>query len=100
MSKEKISVIFRKEKFNDGWIKNNQYTTIAFFPEFKVNTHSGNIVCYTHIGNHSIAHRDYYHKTKKALPEEYRELLEELALIYDEYELVVKQKINWKHMIY
>lgn len=84
---EKVKVIFRKTKENE---------IIAFMPEANVNY--GNILSYMHIGQHSEASLEFYWTTKKATEEEYKPLLEELKMIYDDYILVVKQKICHKDL--
>lgn len=89
---EKVKVIFRKEK--NPYI--NDYDVIAFMPELKANY--GKIVCYAHIGQHSEADLDYYQNTIKANETEYKSLLNELKGIYNDCELVVKQKINYKDL--
>lgn len=84
---EKVKVIFRKTKNNE---------VIAFMPEESVNY--GNILSYMHIGQHSEASLEFYWTTKKATEEEYKPLLEELKMIYDDCILVVKQKICHKDL--
>lgn len=84
---EKVKVIFRKTKDNE---------IIAFMPEASVNC--GNILSYMHIGQHSEASLEFYWTTKKATEEEYKQLLEELKMIYDNCILVVKQKIYHKDL--
>lgn len=84
---EKVKVIFRKDK--DGEI-------IAFFPEIEANY--GRILSYMHIGQHGEADLEYYQETKKATETEYQSLLTELKTIYDDCELIVKQKINYKDL--
>lgn len=84
---EKVKVIFRKEK--DGEI-------VAFFPELKANY--GRMVCYAHIGQHSEADIEYYHTTKKALDSEFKPLLNELKSIYNDCELIVKQKLYYNDL--
>ena len=89
---EKVKVIFRK-------VKNpytNEYEVIAFFPEIEVNY--GNILSYMHIGQHSEADILFYHETSKATQEEYKSLLNELKAIYDDCELVVKQRLYYKDL--
>lgn len=89
---EKVKVIFRK-------VKNpytNEYEVVAFFPEIEVNY--GRILSYMHIGQHSEADLGFYHETKKVTETEYKPLLEELKAIYDDCELVVKQKINYNDL--
>ena len=84
---ENLKVIFRKDK--DGEI-------IAFFPEASANF--GNILSYMHIGQHGEASLEFYQETKKATETEYKPLLMELKSIYDDYNLIVKQKMNYKDL--
>lgn len=85
---EKLKVIFRKDK-QDGIIT-------AFLPELTANR--GNILCYQHIGQHSEACLEYYWSTEKASPNEYADLLKELAEIYDDCELDVKQRLYYNDL--
>lgn len=89
---EKVKVIFRKAK--NPYSK--EYEVVAFFPEIEAN--NGRILSYMHIGQHSEADLGFYHETKKATEEEYKPLLEELKVRYDDCELVVRQKINYKDL--
>lgn len=89
---EKVKVIFRKEKNP----YTNEYEVIAFMPEIPSNY--GRIVCYAHMGQHSEADVEYYHNTQKATEAEYKPLLMELKAIYDDCELMVRQKINYKDL--
>lgn len=89
---EKVKVIFRKAK--NPYSK--KYEVVAFFPEIEAN--NGRILSYMHIGQHSEADLGFYHETKKATEEEYKPLLEELKVRYDDCELVVRQKINYKDL--
>ena len=84
---DKVKVIFRKDK--EGNI-------IAFLPELRVNR--GNIMSYMHIGQHSEASYEFYSTTRKATKNEYTDLFAELRKIYDDCELVVKQKINYNDL--
>ena len=84
---DKVKVIFRKNKYND---------VIAFFPEARVNY--GNIMSYMHIGQHGEASYEFYLTTRKANKNEYTDLFAELRKIYDDCELVVKQKINYNDL--
>ena len=84
---DKVKVIFRKNKNND---------VIAFFPEARVNY--GNIMSYMHIGQHGEASYEFYLPTRKANENEYADLFAELRKIYDDCELVVKQKINYNDL--
>lgn len=85
---KKVKVIFRKNK--DG-------EAIAFFPEFHV--HYGNIMSYMHIGQHGEASLDFYYSTKKANPQEYESLLNELKVVYDDCILTVRQKLSYKDLL-
>ena len=49
---------------------------IAFLPDEPANW--SRVGCYTHIGQHSDASWDYYHTTKRATPDQYQELMNEL----------------------
>ena len=89
---EKVKVIFRKTKNP----YTHEYEVIAFFPEIEANY--GNILSYMHIGQHSEASLDFYHSTKKVTPEEFKSLLAEIKGVYDDCELVVRQKINYKDL--
>ena len=81
-----LKVIFRKT--TDGEI-------IAFFPEINVNWNK--IMSYMHVGQHGEADYGFYKKcTKTATEEEYKPLLNELKVIYNDYTLVVKQKLQYK----
>ena len=80
---EKIKVIFRKV---DSEI-------IAFFPELPAKYTC--IMSYMHIGQHCEASLSFYHDSKVATMEEYMPLLEELRGIYDDCELVVRQRMNY-----
>lgn len=79
----KVKVIFRKNKNND---------VVAFFPEVR------NIMSYMHTGQHSEASYEFYLTTRKANKNEYTDLFAELCKIYDDCELVVKQKINYNDL--
>ena len=89
---EKVKVIFRKEKNP----YTNDYDVIAFMPELKANY--GKIVCYARLGQHGEADLEYYQNTIKANESEYKQLLNELNGVYNDCELVVKQKINYKDL--
>lgn len=84
---EKLKVIFRKVG-ND---------VIAFLPEIKVN--HGNIMSYMHIGQHSEASYEFYTNTKKATEDEYKSLLEELKMRYNDCVLEVKQKLCYNDLL-
>ena len=93
MKKEKVKVIFRK-------VKNpytEEYEIVAFFPEFKANY--TRVMSYMHIGQHSEANMRFYHKSKRVTEEEYKPLLEELKAIYDDCELIVRQRMNYHDLI-
>lgn len=84
---DKVKVIFRKNKYND---------VIAFFPEARVNY--GNIMSYMHIGQHDEASLEFYLTTRKANENEYADLFAELRWIYDDCQLVAKQRINYNDL--
>ncbi len=89
---KKVKVIFRKVK--NPYTK--EYEVVAFFPEIEANY--GRILSYMHIGQHGEASLEFYQETKKATEAEYKPLLNELKLIYDDCSLVIKQKINYKDL--
>ena len=90
---EKLKVIFRKE-YNEY---TKEWDVIAFMPEVRVS--NGYICYYSHVGQHGEADYLYYLKsTKKATPEEYADLLTELRRIYDDVELVVRERIHHKDL--
>ena len=82
-------VIFRKDR------KTNEI--IAFFPECAANY--GDIMSYSHIGQHGDASMEYYYSTEKASPEEYADLYEELKRIYEpDIPLNVRQKLYYNDL--
>ena len=85
---DKVKVIFRKDKHND---------VIAFFPEARVNY--GNIMSYMHIGQHGEASYEFYLTTRKANENEYADLFAELRGIYDDCQLVVKQRLCYDDLV-
>lgn len=90
---EKVKIIFRKSKNP----YTNEYEVVAFFPEAEVNY--TRILTYMHIGQHNEADMRFYHESVKATEEEYRPLLEEIKTIYDDCELVIRQRINYHDLI-
>ena len=90
---EKVKVIFRKSKNP----YTNEYEVVAFFPEFEANY--TRIMSYVHIGQHAEADLGFYHKSVKATEEEYKPLLEELKAIYNDCELVIRQRMNYHDLI-
>lgn len=80
---EKVKVIFRKIDSD----------VVAFFPELPANPTC--IMSYMHVGQHSEASLSFYHASKSATTEEYMLLLEELKGIYNDCELVVRQRMNY-----
>lgn len=90
---EKVKVIFRKAKNP----YTEEYEVVAFFPEIEANY--TRIMSYMHTGQHGEADLGFYHESKKATEAEYRPLLEELKAIYDDCELVVKQRLNYHDLI-
>lgn len=86
---DRVKVIFRKDR--------NENDIIAFFPETRVNY--GNIMSFQLIGGHSEASYGYYLTTKKAKEEEYFPLLKLLENVYDDCQLVVKQRIYYDDLL-
>lgn len=78
------SVIFRKD--NSGEIT-------AFFPD---TYNLGELICYQHIGQHSMASIGYYRKTKPALKKEYTSLLNELVNLVGYDDLVVRKRMKYR----
>lgn len=88
-NKERLKVIFRRDK--DG------EEIIAFFPELPA--YYGDIVSYTHVGQHCEAsYRYYIYDTVKATYDEYKPLLEELNQIYDN-NLEVRQRLYYDDLL-
>ena len=83
---EKTKVIFRKAQnpFTKNW------DIVAFFPE---TYNDGYMTCYEHVGQHSEAHITFYWNTKKAMPEEYARLYNELTEFG--YNLQVMQRMQY-----
>lgn len=76
------NVIFRKDESGE---------ITAFFPDtYKL----GELVCYQHIGQHSMASIGYYRKTKPALKKEYTSLLNELVNLVGYDDLVVRKRMS------
>ena len=91
---EKYRVIFRKDR-KSGEI-------LAFFPE-SYDRLTGRMMCYAHIGQHFEADIFYYWTTKKASPEEYRNLFIELQNYYgrsyageEPMQLVTRQRMSYR----
>ena len=79
----KEKVIFRIDKWGD---------VIAFFPETYKH---GELVCYQHVGQHSNADIMYYlTETKKATPEQYKDLYNELTNLVG-YDLRIMQRMTY-----
>lgn len=78
------NVIFRKDQRGE---------ITAFFPDtYKL----GELVCYQHIGQHSMASIGYYRKTKPALKKEYTSLLNELVNFVGYDDLVIRKRIRYR----
>lgn len=78
------NVIFRKDESGE---------ITAFFPDtYKL----GELICYQHIGQHSIASIGYYRKTKPALKKEYTSLLNELVNLVRYDDLVIRKRIRYR----
>lgn len=84
---EKLDVLFR---YSRGEVT-------AVFPS-ECGTDEWDFSCYAHVGQHGSCGRQWYNTTRKAKPEQYKDLLAELCSIYGpEYELVVKSRMTGKH---
>lgn len=78
------NVIFRKDESGE---------ITAFFPDtYKL----GELVCYQHIGQHSMASIGSYRKTKPALKNEYTSLLNELVNLVGYDDLVVRKRMKYR----
>ena len=66
---------------------------VAFF--INLPAKYGYISMYSHIGQHDEASLEYYQSTKKASPEQYKELYKELQSVYDDCILEIKQSMNY-----
>lgn len=87
-NKSVLNVIFRKEKSCNGSV------VAAYFGN--VTARYGRILCYTHEEGYNEADVSYYvAATKKAVPEEYADLLEELKEECSDFEIVVKKRMNY-----
>ena len=75
--KNHLEVIFRKFPECD---------VVAIFPDF--NWDKSTITAYQHIGQHGGISKNYLEFTEPCEYEEYSSLLEELKIIYDEFELI------------
>lgn len=74
--KNKTDVQFFIERDNE----NSYETPLALFINESADNR-GNKSCYSHVGQHSICSPDYIRRCRKATPDEYKELLEELESI-------------------
>lgn len=88
-----VSVLFRKSKNPNT----NSFEIVAFFPEtYKTKyVNYGNMMSYAHIGQHSEAHISYYRTTKKATPEEYNDLLNEIKSVYHDCEIKIVNRMKY-----
>lgn len=100
--KHEVDVIFRKIKlikFSDEYEIPSHVE--AFFPQLAASPER--IVCYDmKEGFNEADIEHWYYKSKRASPEEYKDILEKVKELFqtddngNEQEIVVKQKINWK----
>ena len=78
------NVIFRKDESGE---------ITAFFPDtYKL----GELVCYQHIGQHSMASIGYSRKSKPALKKGYTSLLNELVNLVGYDDLVIRKRIRYR----
>jgi hypothetical protein len=86
---EKVPVIFKKE--NDS--------ILAAFPSQVGSNSPYTCAVYAHVGQHSIADVGYVANLKRAMPDEYNDLFQEIKNIYhDEDCLVVVNRFTKKHL--
>ena len=83
-----MQIIFRKDRKTKD--------VVAFIPETLV--HKYMIMSYMHIGQHGEASYEFYLTTRKANENEYADLFAELRKIYDDCELIVKQRVNYNDL--
>jgi len=85
-------VIFRKVCADDS--------IIAFFPTIPGSHEPDTCSCYAHISQHSSAQRLYYTNfTYPALPDEYKDLLNELISIgYDDLEICTRWTAHFDNL--
>lgn len=99
-AKQKYLVTFRIER--SGKFAG---TVTAVFPETygTYEVEKGNVMCYSHVGQHGEASLRWYNATDIAKPEEYADLLRELRGIYENgknaVKLVVEQNVNWNKLL-
>ena len=84
---EKLPVIFRAER--SGKFKGDVTAVFPTLPGCP-----GMMTCYEHVDQHSSCDIRWYRTTRRALPAEYKELYEEVKSIYDDVELVLRQRIT------
>ncbi len=70
----KVPVIFRVDK---------QGEVTAVFPTLQ-GTSPKDFTVYAHVGQHGTGSKGWYHTTRAAKPEEYKDLLSELRVIYED----------------
>lgn len=71
----------------------DQDTPIAFFPCSRSRSVSyDEIMCYEHVGQHSVANLDYFTECRPATPEQYAPLKNELEQLIG-YDLAVLNEI-------
>lgn len=90
---DKVKVLFKK-------VKNpytNEYEIVAFFPQ--LSACYGNIMSYSHIGQHGEASIEFCRECKPATSEEYMPLLAELQSIYDDCILEVKKRLYYNDLL-
>lgn len=80
MKKEILPVIFRKQYSRED----RQWEIVGFFPTLPAESSDWyNMECYAHVGQHSVASPQGMRKGKRASPDEYADLLQELIGIYE-----------------
>jgi hypothetical protein len=77
-------ILFRADRSGDF-----KGVVTAVFPTIAADVSGNQMTCYSHIGQHSGCSLGWYHSTRAATPQEYRDLLKELQAIgYDDLRIV------------
>lgn len=85
MKRERVRVIYRIDR-------RGTHDVTAIFPEMSEG--AGRFTCYAHVGQHSIASREWIRTTQPATPLEYASLHHELVQIYHDCELIISARMT------
>lgn len=89
MTKPIVPVLFR--------VWRNDREVFALFPTFPGTNERHTCTCYVHVGqHHSVGESIAIASSRPAKPDEYKDLLRELAQIYDDCTLRVMQRASRK----